>query len=113
MEEGLLACWIMALCSWLCAVIFWGIAIVFRHRTGPAHFWSGSTVELWEIRDIPAYNRANARMWGIYGALWAVTGAVAFWNVAASAILMVLIAVGGIPVLVTLYGKIYAKYRAE
>ncbi len=113
MGEELLAAWIMALCSWWCAVIFLAIAIYFRQKDTPAHFWSGSTVEPWEIRDIPAYNRANARMWGIYGALWVVIGAVAFWDVAASAVLMGIVAFGGIPVLIFGYRKIYGKYRAE
>lgn len=52
-------------------------------------------------------------MWGIYGALWVVIGAVAFWDVTASAVLMGIVAFGGIPVLIAVYRKIYRKYQAE
>lgn len=62
---------ISAFILWLCAAVFTGIAVHARRAEKPMWFWSGTSVSPEAVRDIPAYNRANARMWMIY--------AVPFW----------------------------------
>ena len=53
---------------------FTGIGIYAARRKEPMWFWSGSTVPAWEIRDIPAYNRANGVMWCLYSLLFYLAG---------------------------------------
>nr|WP_122013246.1 hypothetical protein [Maliibacterium massiliense] len=97
---------------WLCACIFAGIGIYARMRKSPMHFWSGSTVAPEEIRDIPAYNRANAHMWFCYAGVFFLCGAAGVWDVLCGALLVAAASVGGIPVLAAVYRRIYEKYRA-
>ena len=45
------------------AAFFTGIGVYAMRRKKPMWFYSGSEVKPWQIRDIPAYNRANGKMW--------------------------------------------------
>ena len=65
----------MAVILWSCAAVFLGIGCWAARRRDPMHFWAGSTVRPQEIRDIPAYNRACARLWWSYGAVYVLAGA--------------------------------------
>jgi len=56
--------WVM--CGFGCAGIFFGIGVWANKRKDPVHFYSGVPVKAETISDIPAYNRANARMWKIF-----------------------------------------------
>lgn len=75
------------------------------------HFWSGTTVSREEITDVPAYNRANAVMWGIYALSIVTAGIVSLFSMMAGIILLLVVFVGGLPVLVFAYKRIYKKYR--
>ena len=55
------------------SLLFTGLGIFAWKRKKPMWFWSGSTVEDWEITDIPAYNRANGIMWLCYSAVFWVS----------------------------------------
>ena len=75
------------------------------------HFWSGSTVSATKIRDVRRYNRANGRMWILFGVGMAFIGFLSFGSVAAAAVFVFLYTLGEIPVLIVVYGKIYRKYQ--
>lgn len=105
--------WIMALSAWFCAFLMCVIGAWAYHRKTPMHFWSGTTVPSSEIANISAYNRANAFMWWIYAVFWLADGVLAFFDVFLSAVVMGVIAVGGIPVLVGVYSFIYHRYRTH
>lgn len=64
-----------------------------------------------KTRDIPAYNRANARMWFVYGGLFVFTGGFAFFSIGLSGILAGVFAIGGLPVLILTYDRIYKRYK--
>lgn len=96
---------------WLCAAIFVVIGVWALRRKTPMHFWSGSTVSIAEIRDIRRYNRANGRMWILFGVGMALIGFLGFWSIAAAGVCVFIYTLGGIPVLVVLYDKIYQKDR--
>ena len=66
MQYGIGVLW-FNICIWLCAAIFVVIGVWALCRKTPMHFWSGSTVSIAEIRDIRRYNRANGRMWILFG----------------------------------------------
>lgn len=102
---------IFAVITWLTSLIFGVIAVWAFKRKDPMHFWSGSTVKPEEIKDIPAYNRANAYMWGVYTLCMVVSGVLSLFNIALGAILLVIICVPGIFVLIVVYNRIYNKYR--
>ena len=53
-----------------CSLSFTALGIYAMRRKKPMWFWSGSTVHEYEIRDIPAYNRANGIMWLCYSSVF-------------------------------------------
>lgn len=93
------------------AAFFTGLGIFAWKRKKPMWFWSGSEVNPWQIRDIPAYNRSNGRMWIIYSLGFWAAAALSLFHVPAAGILVTIWCLGGIPVLVLAYNKIYKKYK--
>ena len=94
------------------AAFFTGIGVYARKRKKPMWFWSGSEVKPWQIRDIPAYNRANGWMWIIYSLGFWASAILGLINVPAAGILVMVVCVLGIPGLVITYNRIYKKYKA-
>ncbi|MCL1992670.1 MAG: hypothetical protein FWG66_06965 [Spirochaetes bacterium] len=79
-------------------------------REKPAAFWSGTSVLPEEIKDIPAYNRAVARMWVLYGGCFFAGAAVTLFSIEAGIIITLVFSLPGIFVLVRAYRRIYDKY---
>ncbi len=96
----------------LCGAVFTGIGIYARKRKKPMWFWSGSSVKEAEIADISAYNRANGRMWIVFSLPFWLSAFLGFWNTAAAVVLTVANCLIGLPLLVLVYHRIYAKYKA-
>ena len=94
-----------------CAAAFTGIGVYAMKRKKPMWVWSGSEVKPYEIRDIPAYNRANGWMWIGYALGFWAAAALSLLNVPAAGILTAVWCLGGIPVLVLVYNRIYKKYK--
>ena len=76
-----------------CSALLTGIGIYAWNRKKPMWFWSGKTVKETEISDITA----------------AFAG---IWNSIAALDLIIVGCVIGIPVLVVVYNRIYARYKA-
>ena len=95
---------------WFCAVIFFAMALWAKKRKTPMHFWSGSTVQPEEIKDIPAYNRANAIMWSIYGFCFIISGIAGLVNIMTGTVLLMALCLPGIVVLILAYRHIYKRY---
>lgn len=94
-----------------CSALFTGIGIFAWKSKKPMWFWTGSTVKEREISDIPAYNRANGIMWIAFSlVMWAATF-IGLWNETAAGVLLAAGCVGGIPVLIIAYKRIYKKYK--
>ena len=75
-------------------------------------FWSMPTVEEEEISDIPAYNRANGIMWIVFSIpLW-LSAFLGSRHAIISLILIILSCVIGLPILMIVYKRIYAKYKS-
>ena len=72
--EQILGAIVMIFCGFGCGGLFYWIGTLASSRKDPMHFWSGSTVDPKTISDIPAYNRANARMWKRYSVPYWVSG---------------------------------------
>ena len=96
----------------LCGAVFAGIGIYARRRRKPMWFWSGSTVQEGDISDVPAYNRANGRMWIAFSLPFWLSAFLGIWCSIAAVVLTVANCIIGIPVLVVVYHRIYAKYKA-
>ena len=94
-----------------CSISFTALGIYAWNRKKPMWFWSGSTVREYEITDIPAYNRANGKMWIAYSLVFWISLILGIFNVSVAGIVLGVGCLGGIPVLVFVYGKIYARYR--
>ena len=54
---------VMALCGFGCGALFFGMGVYAGKLKKPMHFWSGSVVDPKTISNVPAYNRANGKMW--------------------------------------------------
>lgn len=94
-----------------CSALFTGIGIFAYNRKKPMWFWSGTEVQTEKISDIPAYNRANGWMWMGYSLIYWLAAWVGLWSGTAAAILIAIGCVVGIPALVMIYKRIYAKYK--
>jgi len=81
-------------------------------RNTPMNFWTGSIISSEEITDIPAYNRANVKMWAIYLVCLALASAIVFlnWIIGLSLFLVVLII--GVIFMIKVYKRIYNKYKS-
>ena len=109
---------VMFFCGFGCGALFFGIGVYASKLKKPMHFYSGTTVDTKTISNVPAYNRANGRMWkqfsvpfwmcGILsiGSLWAD------WCAVAYTILIFAGSIGGGIWLVLRYNKIRKKYAA-
>ena len=95
-----------------CCMLLSGTGVFSWARKKPMWFWSGSTVKESDIADIPAYNRANGRMWIAFSVpLWLSTF-LGLSNGIAALILLALDGVIGLPAMMVIYQRIYAKYKA-
>ena len=93
------------------ALSFTGIGILAMTRKKPMWFYSGSEVKPWQIRDIPAYNRSNGWMWIGYSLGFWIAAVLGILSVPVAGILLAVWCLGGIPVLVIVYNRIYKKYK--
>ena len=108
--ERILGIVVMIFCCLLCGGIFVGMGIWAMKRKDPMHFYSGTTVDPKTVSDIPAYNRANARMWFTYSVPFWVSGIVSFFHLGAAAIIMGVAGVPGFLWLIFRYKKICKEY---
>ena len=94
------------------SAMFTGIGIFAWKRKKPMWFWAGSTVRESEIRDVPAYNRANGIMWLLYSGVFWVSTLLGAFDVGIAGIVMMIGCTAGIIALVVAYTKIYDYYKA-
>ena len=93
------------------AGFFTGLGIFAMQRKKPMHFYAGSEVKPSEIRDIPAYNRANGWMWIVFSLFFWAAAVLGLFNDSAAGVLLALACLLGIPGLVIAYKKIFQKYK--
>ena len=107
---------IMAICCFGCAALFYAIGAWAAKARKPVSFWSGIKVDADKVKDIPAYNRANAVMWKVYSIpYWTcgIFGSLGFLGdvfTIVSAVILFLACVPGLILLVRRYHKIEKLY---
>ena len=107
---------VMALCGFGCGALFFGIGVWATKRKDPMHFYSGSTVDPKTISNVPAYNRANGKMWKQFSVPFWMCGVLAIgslwadWCAVGYTILIFLGSIAGGVWLVLRYNKIRKKY---
>ncbi len=117
--EALFGAIMMVFCGFGCGALFYWIGVWASGRKDPMHFWSGSTVVPETITDIPAYNRANARMWKQYSIPYWISGVIgtlAFLDIRIFAFSMIPIGLActvGIWWLIHTYRKIEKQYKRQ
>jgi hypothetical protein len=94
-----------------CSLLFTGIGIYAWRREKPMWFWSGSTVREEEITDVKAYNRENGIMWLCYSLVFWISTIMGLWEISAAGLVLAVGCLGGIPILVIVYSRIYRKYK--
>ena len=95
-----------------CSLLFTGIGIYAWRRTKPMWFWSGSSVREDEITNVKAYNRENGIMWICYSAVFWISTIMGIRSVSiAGIVLLAAGCLGGLPLLVIAYNRIYRKYK--
>lgn len=78
--ESILGSIVLILCGFGCGALFCWMGSWAENRKDPMHFWTGSVVDPKTITDIPAYNKANARMWRRYAVPYWLTGWCGFFG---------------------------------
>ena len=94
-----------------CSILFTGIGIYAWRRTKPMWFWSGSLVREDEITNVKAYNRENGIMWICYSAVFWISTIMGIRSVSIAGIVLTVGCLGGLPLLVIAYNRIYRKYK--
>ena len=94
------------------AALFTGIGIFAMRRKKPMWFYAGSEVKPWQIKDVPAYNKANGWMWIVFSLVFWAAALLSLFDTPAAGILLVVGCLVGIPGLVIAYGRIYRRYKA-
>ncbi len=94
------------------AAFFTGIGVYAIKQKKPMWFWSGSEVKPWQIKDVPAYNKANGWMWIVFSLVFWAAALLSLFDTPAAGILLVVGCLVGIPGLVIAYGRIYRRYKA-
>jgi len=81
-------------------------------RKEPMHFYTGSKVDSNTITDIKKYNRANAIMWFLFGAMYLLAlPFILFGYLDAALIFLFVISFGGCFSLPRIYNYIRVKYQ--
>ena len=94
-----------------CSLLFTGIGIYAWRRMKPMWFWSGSSVREEEITNVKAYNRENGIMWICYSAVFWISTIMGIRSVSIAGIVLAVGCLGGLPLLVIAYNRIYRKYK--
>ena len=94
-----------------CSLLFTGIGIYAWRRTKPMWFWSGSSVREDEITNVKAYNRENGIMWICYSGVFWISTIMDIGSVSTAGIVLAVGCLGGLPLLVIAYNRIYRKYK--
>jgi hypothetical protein len=94
-----------------CSLLFTGIGIYAWRRRKPMWFWSGSSVREEGITNVKAYNRENGIMWICYSAVFWISTIMGIRSVSTAGIVLAVGCLGGLPLLVIAYNRIYRKYK--
>lgn len=94
------------------SILFAAIGIYAWRRKKPMWFWAGTEVTESEIRDIPAYNRANGIMWIIFSLVWWAATIIGICNVSIAENIIGGGCLLGFPALIIVWRKIYKKYKS-
>jgi hypothetical protein len=94
-----------------CSLLFTGIGIYAWRRRKPMWFWSGSSVREEGITNVKAYNRENGIMWICYSAVFWISTIMGIRSVSIAGIVLAVGCLGGLPLLVIAYNRIYRKYK--
>ena len=95
------------------ASFFTGLGVFAWRRKKPMWFWSGSEVKEREIKDVPAYNRANGIMWLAFSGVFWASAILGAFEVEAAGIVLAVGVIAGIPALIFAYSRIYKKYKRK
>lgn len=104
---------VMVVSCWICGAGFLAFGLFARHYKKPVWFWSGSIVDPASIADIPAYNRANSRMWIVFSLPFWVCGLLSFWLPTVAGLILAAACLGGLPAIIVVYSKILKKYKIK
>ena len=91
------------------AVLFTAIGVFAWRREKPMWFWIGPDIDPASLTDVPA----NGKMWLVYSLIFWLSAPVCLVNDVVGGLLMVILALAGLPVLAAVYKKIYGKYHMQ
>ena len=92
-----------------CALCLMGFGFYALKTKKPINFWAGDKIPPEKVTDIKKYNRANALMWIIYGALFLSCCVITFFNDFAAGMVCLGLALAGLPVLIFTYTCVIKK----
>lgn len=95
------------------SLLFTGLGIYARKRKEPMWFFAGTSVSAEEITDVPAYNRANGRLWFGYSLSFWTSALLGFFKAGIGGIFLIIGCPVGTIALPIIYNKIYDKYKRK
>ena len=115
--EAILGMVIMSICGLGCGALFYGLGVSSSKRRTPMGFWANADLDPKFISDIPAYNRANGKMWKQYSIPYWICGIMALFSfvdqrmIGYSAVPLFLAGTAGIWWLIRTYNGIVKEYK--
>ena len=92
-------------------IFFTALGIYSMNRKKPMWFWSGTTVNEEEIKDIHSYNKENGIMWIVYSIIYYAGGIASLYIENIGGVIVLAGSLIGTPLLIVAYEHILKKYR--
>ena len=93
------------------SLLFTCLGIYAWRKKDPMWFFAGISVSAEEITDVPAYNKANGKLWIAYSFIFWISAICGFFKAGVGGIILIV----GCPIatiaLPLIYNKIYNKYK--
>ena len=93
------------------SLLFTCLGIYAWRRKEPMWFFSGISVSAEEITDVPAYNKANGKLWIAYSLIFWISAICGFFKAGVGGIILIVGGIIGSIALPLIYNKIYNKYK--
>ena len=100
----------MTVIIWFCATVFACIGIYAGRQEVPMSFYSGTTIDPDDCKDIIAYNNEIKGLWLIFSIPFWITGFVGLFSVGVAGVMVALASITGLIWLPLRYGNIATKY---
>jgi len=101
-----------AITLWVVGFIYGVSAFLLSRMRKPFPFYTGVSIPPEMITDIPAYNRANGKMWTVYSGIHLIAGFLALLNSTLGFIIFGLLIIPGLIIMFPIHKRILSKFKS-